>query len=114
MESECTLTNLHSVQLFFTIHLLSTIFKYKGAVLSTIWDFHCMGYYSFTYLFDTCTQVDTHIHASSSMNHKHLLRFIKKKMRTEHDVVVAKDKATGRMMTLGEVCGPVNISRSQN
>lgn len=33
-------------------------------------------------------QVDTHIHAASSMNQKHLLRFIKKKMKTEKDTVV--------------------------
>lgn len=33
-------------------------------------------------------QVDTHIHAASSMNQKHLLRFIKKKIKTEKDTVV--------------------------
>ncbi|KAK6051249.1 putative AMP deaminase [Cooperia oncophora] len=33
-------------------------------------------------------KVDTHIHAASSMNQKHLLRFIKKKIRTEADTVV--------------------------
>uniref|UniRef100_A0A915D7C7 AMP deaminase n=1 Tax=Ditylenchus dipsaci TaxID=166011 RepID=A0A915D7C7_9BILA len=33
-------------------------------------------------------KVDTHIHAASSMNQKHLLRFIKKKMKTEADEVV--------------------------
>uniref|UniRef100_A0AC34FFZ1 AMP deaminase n=1 Tax=Panagrolaimus sp. ES5 TaxID=591445 RepID=A0AC34FFZ1_9BILA len=33
-------------------------------------------------------KVDTHIHAASSMNQKHLLRFIKKKMKTEKDKVV--------------------------
>lgn len=33
-------------------------------------------------------QVDTHIHAASSMTQKHLLRFIKKKMKTEADTVV--------------------------
>lgn len=33
-------------------------------------------------------QVDTHIHAASSMNQKHLLRFIKKKMKTEESTVV--------------------------
>ena len=29
------------------------------------------------------TQVDTHIHAASSMNQKHLLRFIKKSLKTD-------------------------------
>lgn len=33
-------------------------------------------------------KVDTHIHAASSMNQKHLLRFIKKKMKTESETVV--------------------------
>lgn len=36
-------------------------------------------------------KVDTHIHASSSMNQKHLLRYIKKKMRTDADVVVGEE-----------------------
>ena len=40
-----------------------------------------------TYMF-TVTQVDTHIHAASSMNQKHLLRFIKKQMKSNHDEVV--------------------------
>jgi len=37
------------------------------------------------------------------MNHKHLLRFIKKKMKNEQRMEVATDKKTGRKMTLGEV-----------
>ncbi|PAV89020.1 hypothetical protein WR25_14959 [Diploscapter pachys] len=38
-------------------------------------------------------KVDTHIHAASSMNQKHLLRFIKKKIKTEaNTVVMVKDK----------------------
>lgn len=32
--------------------------------------------------------MDTHIHAASSMNQKHLLRFIKKKIKTEANTVV--------------------------
>ena len=36
-------------------------------------------------------KVDTHIHAASSMNHKHLLRFIKKSLKTEGDRIVCKD-----------------------
>ena len=37
-------------------------------------------------------KVDTHIHAASSMNHKHLLRFIKKSLKTEGDRIVCKDR----------------------
>ena len=47
-------------------------------------------------------QVDTHIHASSAMNQKHLLRFIKKTMKTCADEKVCKDR-DGRVMTLKEV-----------
>ena len=47
-------------------------------------------------------QVDTHIHGASCMNQKHLLRFIKKKIKRHPDdrVGVAKD---GHIMTLAEV-----------
>lgn len=48
-------------------------------------------------------KVDTHVHASSCMNQKHLLRFIKKKMKTCSDEVVCKDKKSGKEMTLAEV-----------
>lgn len=46
-------------------------------------------------------KVDTHIHAASSMNQKHLLRFIKKKLKTEKDTVVLQKD--GRLVTLSEV-----------
>ncbi|XP_052061287.1 AMP deaminase 2-like isoform X7 [Mytilus californianus] len=48
-------------------------------------------------------KVDTHIHASSCMNQKHLLRFIKKKMKTEENEVVCFDKKLNKEMTLKEV-----------
>jgi len=47
-------------------------------------------------------QVDTHVHAASCMNQKHLLRFIKKKMRVHFDDVVCKDHSIGPM-TLRQV-----------
>jgi len=47
-------------------------------------------------------QVDTHVHAASCMNQKHLLRFIKKKMRVHLDDVVCKDRSIGPM-TLKQV-----------
>uniref|UniRef100_A0A914C3G8 AMP deaminase n=1 Tax=Acrobeloides nanus TaxID=290746 RepID=A0A914C3G8_9BILA len=43
-------------------------------------------------------KVDTHIHAASSMTQKHLLRFIKKKMKTEADTVVMEKN--GKKITL--------------
>lgn len=48
-------------------------------------------------------QVDTHLHAASCMNQKHLLRFIKKTIRTKADVLVCEDQATKKPMTLQEV-----------
>lgn len=47
-------------------------------------------------------KVDTHIHAASSMNQKHLLRFMKKKIKTSGDMPVHKTK-DGKVMTLKEV-----------
>ena len=35
-------------------------------------------------------KVDTHIHAAACMNQKHLLRFIKKSLKTDGDVGVVK------------------------
>lgn len=39
-----------------------------------------------------CSKVDTHIHAASCMNQKHLLRFIKKTLKTNADEVVTITK----------------------
>lgn len=46
-------------------------------------------------------QVDTHIHASSAMNQKHLLRFIKKKVKAHGDDVV--NMVDGKPVTLSDV-----------
>jgi AMP deaminase len=54
-------------------------------------------------------KVDTHIHAASSMNQKHLLRFMKKKMKTSGDMYVYKTK-DGRVMTLKEVFDELKIT----
>ena len=54
-------------------------------------------------------KVDTHIHAASSMNQKHLLRFMKKKMKTSGDMDVYKTKE-GRIMTLKEVFDELHIT----
>ncbi|CDO77165.1 hypothetical protein BN946_scf184657.g41 [Trametes cinnabarina] len=53
-------------------------------------------------------KVDTHVHHSSSMNQKHLLRFIKSKMkRSPHDVVIFRD---GKELTLEEVFKSLNLT----
>ncbi|VDM60447.1 unnamed protein product [Angiostrongylus costaricensis] len=52
-------------------------------------------------------KVDTHIHAASSMNQKHLLRFIKKKIKTEaNTVVLEKDN---QPITMKEVFTKMGI-----
>ena len=48
-----------------------------------------------------CLQVDTHVHASSCMNQKHLLRFIKSKIKNyPDDVVIVRG---GERLTLAGV-----------
>jgi len=53
-------------------------------------------------------KVDTHIHAASCMNQKHLLRFIKKAIKTDGDETVCKNG--GSTMTLREVFESLNLS----
>lgn len=53
-------------------------------------------------------KVDTHIHAASCMNQKHLLRFIKKTLKTYSDEVVTVSK--GQEMTLAEVFQSMNLT----
>ncbi|MPC46708.1 AMP deaminase 2 [Portunus trituberculatus] len=53
-------------------------------------------------------QVDTHIHAASCMNQKHLLRFIKKAMKTHPDEIVCCSK--DNKMTLAEVFASMNLT----
>lgn len=69
----------------------------------------CVGMRTRGYVYmRVCFQVDTHVHASSCMNQKHLLRFIKKRMKTNPDDIVCVDK-DGREMTLKEVSRSDNI-----
>lgn len=53
-------------------------------------------------------KVDTHIHAASCMNQKHLLRFIKKTLKNHADEVVTCTK--GHNMTLREVFQSMNLT----
>ncbi|GAB4839925.1 hypothetical protein Ancab_020635 [Ancistrocladus abbreviatus] len=53
-------------------------------------------------------KVDTHVHHSACMNHKHLLRFIKSKLRKEPDeVVIFRD---GQYLTLQEVFESLDLT----
>ncbi|XP_021695155.1 AMP deaminase 2 isoform X3 [Aedes aegypti] len=53
-------------------------------------------------------KVDTHIHAASCMNQKHLLRFIKKTLKNYADEVVTVTK--GQQMTLSQVFQSMNLT----
>lgn len=53
-------------------------------------------------------KVDTHIHAASAMNQKHLLRFIKKTLKHNADEVVTVTK--GEKMTLRQVFESMNLT----
>ncbi|XP_061512708.1 AMP deaminase 2 isoform X4 [Anopheles gambiae] len=53
-------------------------------------------------------KVDTHIHAASCMNQKHLLRFIKKTLKNSADEVVTVTKGTP--MTLAQVFQSMNLT----
>ncbi|XP_055526608.1 AMP deaminase 2 isoform X2 [Wyeomyia smithii] len=53
-------------------------------------------------------KVDTHIHAASCMNQKHLLRFIKKTLKNSADEVVTVTK--GEQMTLAQVFQSMNLT----
>ncbi|KIJ54914.1 hypothetical protein M422DRAFT_24794 [Sphaerobolus stellatus SS14] len=53
-------------------------------------------------------KVDTHVHHSSSMNQKHLLRFIKSKMKkSPNDLVIFRD---GAELTLAQVFESLNLT----
>ncbi|KAH0831958.1 AMP deaminase [Lanmaoa asiatica] len=53
-------------------------------------------------------KVDTHVHLASCMNQKHLLRFIKAKMkRSPHDIVIFRD---GAELTLEQVFQSLKLS----
>lgn len=54
-------------------------------------------------------KVDTHIHAASCMNQKHLLRFIKKTLKQSADEVVTVTRS-GQEMTLAEVFKSMNLT----
>ena len=55
-------------------------------------------------------QVDTHVHHSACMHQKHLLRFIKSKLKKRpHEVVIFRD---GKYLTLLEVFQSLKLTGS--
>lgn len=58
--------------------------------------------------FFNCRRVDTHVHHSACMNQKHLLRFIKSKLKKESDTVVLQ--RDGKTLTLAGVFQSLNLT----
>ena len=54
-------------------------------------------------------KVDTHVHLAAAMNQKHLLRFIKRKVRYHADEVVTKS-SSGEPMTLSQVFDEMGLT----
>lgn len=53
-------------------------------------------------------KVDTHVHHSACMNQKHMLRYIKSKLKHHpNEAVIFRD---GRFLTLGEVFKSLNLT----
>ena len=59
--------------------------------------------------FYNCRKIDNHIHAAAAMNQKHLLRFIKSKLKNEPDMIVTKDE-NGEDMSLSAVFQKLDIT----
>jgi AMP deaminase len=58
--------------------------------------------------FYNCRKVDNHIHAAACMNQKHLLRFIKKSLKNDADIVCRS--VDGKGETLKDVFDQMNIN----
>ena len=99
--------------LFFKTFLTNDTFKSEGDKISNFKvSGTCPGIYD-TYLPLTYSalselQVDTHIHASSCMNQKHLLRFIKRAMKKYPEEIVHIER--GRGQTLKQVFESMNLT----
>ncbi|CAG9328800.1 unnamed protein product [Blepharisma stoltei] len=57
--------------------------------------------------FYSITKVDNHVHLSAAMNQKHLLKFIKRKLKTEPDTIVTSENGNG--LTLKQVFDSLGI-----
>ena len=91
------------------VSILSTFYwkRAHNLLVLVVWNYRDYNSFSLSSAFICHIQVDTHIHASSSMNQKHLLRFIKKKIRQCPGEVVINSK--GRHYKLHEVFEKLNL-----
>lgn len=88
-------------------HCVVKKFKEKVWLCFTQWsDKRRFSEYDFSNRFEL--QVDTHIHAASCMNQKHLLRFIKKTLKNHADEVVTSGREGE--MSLRQVFQSMNLT----
>lgn len=73
-----------------------------------MWVLSNLIYVRFFFFLICLNQVDTHIHASSCMNQKHLLRFIKRAMKKYPKEIVHVERGKGQ--TLMEVFESMNLT----
>ena len=86
---------------FYNVHKVGV---FKEEMLAMI----CVVFFKKRIPVIVCCQVDTHVHHSSCMNQKHLLKFMKYKLRKEpHEFAVVRND---KVLTLEEVFESLQIS----
>jgi len=110
-------TDMHQMLKIIAMGPVKTLSFQRLELLEQKFNLHCMLNADKEYLaqktaphrdFYNVRKVDTHIHHSACMHQKHLLRFIKSKLKKEPDeVVIFRD---GKYLTLREVFESLNLT----
>ncbi|KAL6519472.1 hypothetical protein OROGR_018792 [Orobanche gracilis] len=110
-------TDLHHILKFIAVGNIRTLCHHRLVLLEQKFNLHLMLNADREFLaqksaphrdFYNVRKVDTHVHHSACMNQKHLLRFIKSKLRKEPDeVVIFRD---GTYLTLKEVFESLDLT----
>jgi len=110
-------TDMHQMLKVISMGPVKTLCHHRLQLLEQKFNLHCMLNADKEFLaqkaaphrdFYNVRKVDTHIHHSACMHQKHLLRFIKSKLKKEPDeVVIFRD---GKYLTLKEVFESLNLT----
>uniref|UniRef100_A0A7S1T255 AMP deaminase n=1 Tax=Tetraselmis chuii TaxID=63592 RepID=A0A7S1T255_9CHLO len=110
-------TDMHQMLKIISMGPVKTLCHHRLQLLEQKFNLHCMLNADKEFLaqkaaphrdFYNVRKVDTHIHHSACMHQKHLLRFIKSKLKKEPDeVVIFRD---GKYLTLKEVFESLNLT----
>ncbi|KAL4199953.1 hypothetical protein AMTRI_Chr03g53920 [Amborella trichopoda] len=116
-DSTTFFTDMHHILKIMSTGSLQTACKYRLDLLEYKFRLHLLLNADREFLaqksaphrdFYNVRKVDTHVHHSACMNQKHLLRFIKSKLRKEPDeVVIFRD---GKYLTLSEVFESLDLT----